>query len=72
MGRYTWNLDKLPGWAIATLEELGLPLSFREEELTLEQRRGLVTLHALIKLWEEGFIECRYIPGEGVEIRARE
>jgi hypothetical protein len=61
--RYRWNLERLPGWQVALLEDMGLPLEFDPEELTDEQCRRLQFVMLLRELVERGLIRPEYRDG---------
>lgn len=61
---YSWEFQRLPGWFIAELEGAGIPMRFRWNELTEEQKSLLNTLFILLNLKKKGLIEIEYIDGE--------
>jgi hypothetical protein len=62
--RYKWNLERLPGWLTAALDDMELPLEFDEDKLTDEQREKLLLAKILTELVEKGFIRPEYRNGQ--------
>lgn len=61
---YSFELKKMPGWFIAELERAGIPMYFREDDLTDEQKSLVSTLYILLNLKKKGLIEVEYRDGE--------
>jgi DNA-binding MarR family transcriptional regulator len=62
--RYKWNLEKLQGWQIALIDNMGLPLEFDSEQLTDEQYKKLQFVMIIKELTKEGLIEPEYKDGD--------
>jgi hypothetical protein len=61
--RYKWNLERLSGWQIILLENMGLPLEFSLDQLTTEQYEKLQFVIILKELAEKGLVKPEYRDG---------
>ena len=61
--RLRFDLERLPRWFVIELEEAGIPLVFKESELTEHQMRTLEVITAALQLIHLGLIEVTYVKG---------
>jgi len=64
----TFNLETLPGWAIAWIDDKKIPLSFKKGSLTQEQEKEVAFFVEVASMWMGGFIEVKYEEGEGIKM----
>lgn len=70
---FTWVLDKLPTWFLLELDDSGIPLNFKWEDLTEEQKLDLEVITALWELVKKGLVEVRINPIDNMpEYRPRQ